>query len=581
MLKKILPVFQWLPSYKKSYFVGDLTAGLTVGIMLIPQGMAYAMIAGLPPVFGLYASLIPQIIYAIMGTSRQLAVGPVAMDSLLVAAGLGALSLSGIDEYIAMAVFLSLFMGSIQLLLGLLRMGFLVNFLSKPVISGFTSGAAIIIGLSQLKHLLGIEITRSNQVHKLLVNAFDNINLTNIYALLIGLFSIILIKIIKKLNKKYKKRVPAALVLVVLGVCIVYFFDLYDFGLKIVGKVPSGLPSFQAPEIPLDRISELTPIALTLALIAFMEAISVSKAVEENHNDYEIDPNQELIALGISNIMGSLFQSYPTTGGFSRTAVNDQAGAKTGIAPLISALVVGLTLLFLTPLFYYLPNTVLAAIIMVAVFGLIDTSYPVELFKNRKDEFALLIITFIITLTVGIKEGILIGVLLSLLIMVYRTSIPHIAVIARVNNTNYYKNILRFKEFVQDREDILGIRIDSQLFFGNKDFFKKELYKHIENKGTSLKLVIINTEAINYIDSSGIHILKKIIEDLKIKNIKIMFSGTAGPIRDILYKSGIIEILGKENLFLRSHEAEDYYDGKYNKTPISKKIAEQTENMVV
>jgi len=581
MLKKILPIFQWLPNYKKTFFVGDLTAGVTVGIMLIPQGMAYAMIAGLPPVFGLYASLIPQVIYAIMGTSRQLAVGPVAMDSLLVAAGLGALSLSGIDEYIAMAIFLSLFMGAIQLLLGVLRMGFLVNFLSKPVISGFTSGAAIIIGLSQLKHLLGIEITRSNQVHKLIINAFENINLTNVYTVLIGFLSIVLIKFIKKLNKKYNKRVPTALIIVVLGVFIVYFFDLYQFGVKIVGSVPSGLPSFEIPKIPLDRISELTPIALTLALIAFMEAISVSKAIEENHNDYEIDPNQELIALGSSNILGSLFQSYPTTGGFSRTAVNDQAGAKTGIAPLISALIVGLTLLFLTPLFYYLPNAVLAAIIMVAVFGLIDFSYPLELFKNRKDEFVLLIITFLTTLTIGIKEGILIGVLLSLLMMVYRTSIPHIAIIARVNNTNYYKNILRFRESVQRREDILGIRIDSQLFFGNKDFFKKQLYKHIKNKGASLKLVIINTKAVNYIDSSGIHILKKIIKDLKSKKINIMFSGTSGPTRDILYKSGVIDILGKENLFLRSHEAEDYFDGKYNKTDIYKKIAEQTENILV
>jgi len=579
MLHKIFPIFQWLPNYKKSYLTGDVIAGLTIGIMLIPQGMAYAMIAGLPPVFGLYASLTPQIIYAIMGTSRQLAVGPVAMDSLLVASGLGALSLSGIDEYISMAIFLSLFMGSIQLLLGVLRMGFLVNFLSKPVISGFTSGAAIIIGLSQLKHLLGIDITRSNQVHKLLINAFENISLTNIYALSIGIFSIILIKVIKKYNKKYSKRFPAALVLVVIGVSVVYFFNLYDFGLKIVGKVPSGLPSFQTPEIPLDRISELTPIALTLALIAFMEAISVSKAIEEKQNEYEIDSNQELIALGTSNIIGSLFQSYPTTGGFSRTAVNDQAGAKTGIAPLISALVVGLTLLFLTPLFYYLPNAVLAAIIIVAVFGLIDFSYPKELYKRRKDEFILLLITFVITLTVGIKEGVLSGVLLSLLIMVYRTSKPHIAVIARVKDTNYYKNILRFNNSTENRNDILGIRIDSQLFFGNKDFFKKELNKQIENKGKELRLIIINTEAINYIDSSGAHTLIKIIQELKTKNIKVMFSGTSGPTRDILYKSGIVDILGKENLFLRSHEAEEYYDGKYNKTEISKKIAEQTENM--
>ncbi|TCI95098.1 SulP family inorganic anion transporter [Tenacibaculum sp. M341] len=581
MLKKLFPVFQWLPNYKKADITDDLIAGLTVGIMLIPQGMAYAMIAGLPPVFGLYASLIPQIVYAFMGTSRQLAVGPVAMDSLLVASGLAALSLSGIDEYIAMAVFLSLFMGIIQLLFGVLRMGFLVNFLSKPVISGFTSGAAIIIGLSQLKHLLGIEILRSNQVHKLVISAFENIRFINFYALTIGLLAIVLIVIIKKLNNKFNKRIPAALVLVLLSTVIVYVLNLDGFGVKIVGEVPSGLPSFKTPEIPLNRVSELIPIAFTLALIAFMEAISVSKAVEENHNNYKIEANQELIALGTSNILGSLFQSYPTTGGFSRTAVNDQAGAKTGIASLISAMVVALTLLFLTPLFYYLPNAVLAAIIMVAVFGLINISYPVELFKNGKDEFTLLIITFLMTLLVGIKEGILIGVLLSLVIMVYRISIPHIAVIARVNNTDYYKNVLRFKDFTNVREDILGIRIDSQLFFGNKDFFKKQLYTHIENKGRSLKLVIINTEAIGYIDSSGIHLLKKIIKELKEKQIKIMFSGTSGPTRDILYKSGLVDVLGKENLFLRSYEAEDYYDGKYHKTTLSRKIAEQTQNKVM
>ena len=345
MLKHYFPILQWLPGYKKSYLSGDIGAGLTVGVMLIPQGMAYAMIAGLPPVFGLYASLIPQVIYAIMGTSRQLAVGPVAMDSLLVATGLGALALTGIDEYIAMAIFLALFMGAIQLGLGLLRMGFLVNFLSKPVISGFTSAAAIIIGLSQLKHLLGTSIERSNQVHILLKNAFITITDTNLITLGIGIAAIILIKIIKKINKS----IPGALVVVVLGILGIYLFGLNDLGVKIVGEVPSGLPSFKVPSIDYSRITELAPIALTLALIAFMEAISVAKAVEEKHSDYEVDPNQELIALGTSNIIGSLFQSYPTTGGFSRTAVNVQAGAKTGVAPIVSAIVVGLTLLFLRP----------------------------------------------------------------------------------------------------------------------------------------------------------------------------------------------------------------------------------------
>lgn len=575
MLKRYLPVLKWLPDYKKSYLSGDISAGLTVGIMLIPQGMAYAMIAGLPPVFGLYASLVPQIIYSFLGTSRQLAVGPVAMDSLLVASGLGALALSGIDEYIAMAIFLALFMGSIQLVLGLLRMGFLVNFLSKPVISGFTSAAAIIIGLSQLKHLLGTSISGSNQIHILLQNAFSTITETHLITFGIGLGAILLIKGIKKFNN----RIPAALIVVVLGILGVYFLGLGQQGVKIVGEVPSGFPMLKLPVIDFTRISELVPIALTLALIAFMEAISVAKAVEEKHDDYEVDSNQELIALGTSNIIGSFFQSYPTTGGFSRTAVNDQAGARTGIAPLISALVVGLTLLFLTPLFYYLPNAVLAAIIMVAVFGLIDLKYPLELFKSRRDEFFLLLATFFITLTVGIKEGILFGVLISLLLLVYRTSRPHIAILGRIRNTDYFKNVTRFPEDTETFSEFLIVRFDAQLYFGNKDYFKKELFGQLDQKGNQVKFIILNAEAINYIDSSAVHMLRQTIADLKNRNIKLVIAGAIGPTRDILYSSGLIENIGRENLFVETHEALEHCQSLSHKTDIEEKISLQSKKI--
>ena len=573
MLKRYFPILQWLPSYKKSYLSGDVGAGLTVGIMLIPQGMAYAMIAGLPPVFGLYASLIPQIIYAILGTSRQLAVGPVAMDSLLVASGLGALALSGIDEYIAMAIFLALFMGLIQLGLGLLRMGFLVNFLSKPVISGFTSAAAIIIGLSQLKHLLGTSIQSSNQIHFLLKNALATITDTNMITLAIGVIAIVLIKSIKKIDS----RIPAALVVVVVGVLGIYFLGLNDLGVKIVGEVPSGLPTFQVPSIDYSRVSELLPIAMTLALIAFMEAISVAKAIEEKHQGYQVDPNQELIALGTSNILGSFFQSYPTTGGFSRTAVNDQAGAKTGVAPIVSAVVVGLTLMFLTPLFYYLPNAVLAAIIMVAVFGLIDIKYPIDLFKNRRDEFYLLLATFLITLTVGIKEGILLGVLISLLLLVYRTSRPHIAVLGRIRNTDYFKNIARFPEDTETFKEFLIIRFDAQLYFGNREYFKNELQNQLDKKGPEVKYVILNAEAINYIDSSAVHMLRQLINELKNKGIKLVVAGAIGPARDIFYSSGLINEIGKDNFFVKTNEAFEHCNPLSKKTEIEEMISLQSK----
>ena len=541
--------------------------------MLIPQGMAYAMIAGLPPVFGLYAALLPQIVYALTGTSRQLAVGPVAMDSLLVAAGLGALSLSGIEEYISMAIFLALFMGSIQFVLGLFRMGFLVNFLSKPVISGFTSAAAIIIGLSQLNHLLGTDIERSNQIHILFKNALQTIDKVNFITLGIGILAIILLKVIKRLNS----RIPAALIVVILGIAIVYSFNLNAIGVKIVEEVPSGLPSFEAPLISFSRINELFPIAMALALIAFMEAISVAKAVEARHKDYEVNANQELIALGASNIIGALFQSYPTTGGFSRTAVNDQSGAKTGIAALISAAVVGLTLLFLTPLFYYLPNTILAAIVMVAVFGLIDVKYPIRLYRNRKDEFILLLVTFLITLVIGIKEGILLGVLLSLLLLVYRTSRPHFAVLGKIKGTNYFKNVSRFADDVLIDNRILIVRFDSQLYFGNKDFFKNKLLNLVSKKGDRLEAIIIKAEPIHYIDSSAAFMLEDLIEKFKRNNILVLFSDVIGPTRDIIHKSGLRNKIGQENFFVNTSEAYEYAITKSPKSKIQEKISLQTK----
>ncbi|MDA0608649.1 MAG: solute carrier family 26 protein [Bacteroidetes bacterium] len=576
-LKSLIPILEWLPNYKKEYLGGDLSAGLTVGIMLIPQGMAYAMIAGLPPVFGLYAALIPQVIYGILGTSRQLSVGPVAMDSLLVAAGLGALSLSGIEEYIGMAIFLALFMGSIQFLLGIVRMGFLVNFLSKPVISGFTSAAALIIGLSQLKHLLGTQIERSNQIHTLLFNAFKTIDQTQWIALVLGLTAIVIIKGLKRIHK----RIPGALIVTLLGIVVTYVFRLDQLGLSIVQDVPKGLPSFSLPSVEQSRIAELFPIAITLALIAFMEAISVAKAVEEKHKLNEVRPNQELIALGLSNVIGSLFQSYPTTGGFSRTAVNDQAGAASTLASFISAAIVGLTLLFLTPLFYYLPNTVLAAIIMVAVFGLIDIEYPKVLWKNRKDEFALLLFTFIITLTVGIKEGILFGVLLSLLLLVYRSSKPHFAILARVKNSPYYRNIKRFPEEVEIDPEIVLFRFDGQLYFGNKDYFKSSLLQAIEERGASVSKLILNVEPINYIDSSAAFMLRQLVEDLASRNINVAVAGPIGPIRDILRRSGIVELLGKEAFYENTHSA--YLSAKEDQVAeeMSKKIALESQSQNV
>ena len=549
-----------------------MLAGITVAVLLIPQGMAYALIAGLPPIYGLYASLTPQIVYAFLGTSRQLAVGPVAMDSLLVAAGLSALSIVEPSQYIQMTILLALLMGAIQLLLGLFRMGFIVSFLSKPVISGFTSAAAIIIGFSQLKHLLGIQLSQSNQLHIVIESILQSNVPVHFATLIIGVLSVVLILLIKNWNRK----IPSALIAVVLGISWVYFNGLDKQGVAVVGLIPQGLPSFQTPVLEMDTIKQLLPTALTLALVAFMEAISVAKAIEENRKEHIVDPNQELIALGSSNIVGSFFLSYPTTGGFSRTAVNDQAGAKTGMAALITALIVGLTLMFFTQWFYYLPKAVLASIIIVALVNLIDFKFAVRLYKKRKDEFAILVLTFLATLFLGITKGIGMGIVISLLLLVYRASKPHHAFLGRIGKTNYFKNINRFPDEVVQRDDLIILRFDAQLFFGNIQYFKELVSKAIEENENTVKGFIINMRAVNYIDSTASEQLYELILSLQQKGIRVMVVGAIGPARDLLIKSKIIKILKKQNLFITSGDATDDFDGVAEKTALQKKLSRQS-----
>ncbi len=571
-MKTFIPILNWLPDYKSEYLKDDFIAGVTVAVLLIPQGMAYALIAGLPPIYGLYAALTPQIIYAFLGTSRQLAVGPVAMDSLLVAAGLGALSIVDSNQYIQMAILLALTIGAIQFLLGLLKMGFIVNFLSKPVISGFTSAAAIIICLNQLRHILGISISQSNKIHVFTSALMQSETPINLHSLIIGIVSIILLILIKG----WSSKIPSALVIVVIGICWVTFTHQIQPSVAIVGNIPDGLPNFSFPPLKWEIIKELIPISLTIALVAFMEAISIAKSIQEKHKTYEINPNQELLALGASNMIGSFFQSYPTTGGFSRTAVNNEAGAKTGVAALISALIVAIILTFFTDWFYYLPKSALGAIIIVAVIKLIDYKYAIRLYKIRKDEFLVLLITFIATLFIGITEGILFGIIFSFILLVYRTSKPHYAFLGRIGSTNYFKNIKRFPDEVVLRDDLIILRFDAQLFFGNIHFFKKLVFDSLNKNPRKVKGFIINARSMNYIDSTAIEQLIDIIEKIQEKGIRVMLVGATGPTRDSVIKSKLINVVKKGNLFITSGDATDSFDKVCKKSSIQKKLSRQT-----
>ncbi|HBH23229.1 MAG TPA: sodium-independent anion transporter [Cytophagales bacterium] len=554
-IKRHVPLVGALENYNARLFKNDLAAGLTVGVMLIPQGMAYAMLAGLPPIYGLYASTIPLILYALFGTSRQLAVGPVAMVALLIATGVSQLAAYQSENYIALAILLALMVGVMQFSLGLFRLGFLVNFLSHPVISGFTSAAALIIGLSQLKHLLGIDIPRSNFIHEILINAGTHLGDVHIATFVLGATAIALILTIKKL----KWPVPGPLVVVVLSILVVYFFGLDKGGMKIVKEVPEGLPPFHFPGFEMGDLKALLPIALTIALVGFMESIAVAKAIQAKHKNYQVDSNQELIALGVANIGGAFFSSFPTTGGFSRTAVNDQAGAKTGLASIISAVLILLTLIFLTPLFYYLPKAVLASVIMVAVFGLIDIKEAKHLWKSDKRDFAMLAVTFIATLTMGIEQGIIIGVALSLVMVVYRAAYPHMAQLGRLPGTNYYRNVKRFPDADQ-REDMLIARFDAQLFFANIGYLRDKLQKMELEKGDKLKVVVLNAAAINGIDSSALHQLHDVVVDYHNRGIEFYVAGVKGPVRDKMMQDGLVDLIGKSNFFMHVADAVAHYE---------------------
>ena len=537
----IFPLLDSLRNYSKEDFTGDLTAGLTIAVLLIPQGMAYAMIAGLPPVAGLYASIVPVAIYAIMGTSRQLSVGPVAIISLLVASSLAELNLTG-DEYMVYAIVLALLSGLLLLLMGLFRIGFLDNFLSHSMISGYTSAAAIIIGMSQLKHLTGLKLQDHHIVFVTLYETIKQFNEINWITFITGIISIGIIYLLKNINKK----IPGALIAIVLGMLTVYYGGL-SASISVIGDVPKGFPPFRIQELDFKIISDLFIVALIIGVVGLMESISVAKAIA-TRTRHNIDANKELIGLGLANIGGSFFSAYPVTGGFSRTAVNYEAGARTGMASIITAVFIAITVVFFTPYLYYIPKVCLAAVIMVAVIGLIDIKGANHTFKvNRKDGYVL-VITFLTTLLIGVEQGILVGVITSLALFIWRTARPHVAVLGKMPESDeIYRNVERFPEAVTWPH--IGIlRVDASLYFANVRFLENKVIQLLSEK-KEMKYFILDGSGINDIDASGEETLRGIVSNLKIQGCKFYIASLKGPVRDVLTNAGFYNFLGQDYFF--------------------------------
>lgn len=567
-LRRWLPILEWLPQYTKKDLKGDVSAGLTVGIMLIPQGMAYALLAGIPPIYGLYASTIPLILYALLGTSRQLSVGPTATSSLLTGAGVLLVSEAGGEQAAQIAVLIALLVGVIQLILGLLRMGFLVNFLSNPVVSGFTSASALIIAFSQFKHLLGVKVPNTNYLHEMIWAILQQVSVINWISVGIGLLGVLFVRY----TKKFTEAVPGALLAVTAGILLTWGLGLEAYGVAIVGNIPQGLPQPSLFIWDWTLVQTLLPTAAAISLVGFVESIAIAKAIQQKHRNYEVSPNQELLALGISKIGGAFFQSFATTGGFSRTAVNDRAGAQTNLAGILSALLIVLTLLFLTPIFYYLPQAILASVILAAIFSLVEIGEARRLWREYRSDFYLWLLTFAATLSIGILEGILIGAGASLVAIVYRSTHPHIALLGRIPQTAHYRNIYRF-EGLEQQPDVLILRIDADLYFANSQYVKEFIESEMAKKGEDLRLVIVCAESISLLDSTAFQMLKDLLERAKKKGVQFYWAAVKGPIRDQFFRSGWINTFSEAHLFLTIQDAIDAY--LQSKTPDTQTYAVQ------
>ena len=560
-LKNLTPFLNWAGELKDyTTLKADVTAGITVALVLVPQSMAYAQLADLPIYYGLYASFLPVIIASLFGSSRQLATGPVAVVSLLTASGLGTLGIDSEAEYIAYAISLALLVGLFQLAIGFVRLGILIAFLSHPVVIGFTTAAAIVIITSQLDKIFGVQVATAAH-HYETVWMTIVAGLQSPHYLTLGMTALaLLIMIVLKLKAP---KAPGILIAVVITTLISWYFDLLDQGLKVVGNIPQGLPSFTAPTIDLAMIPQLLGIAVTIALIGFMEAISVAKAMAASTRQ-NIDADQELIGQGLSNITSSFFHGYAVSGSFSRSAVNMQAGAITGFSSIVTGLGVALTLLFLTPLLYHLPQATLAAVIVLAVFSLVRIKAFKYAWRVKKHDGLIAIITFLLTLFYAphLENGILIGVLMSLGLFIYRTMSPHISILSRDQDGAL---VDAAKHILPQCRKIAIIRFEGSLFFANTNYFENRVLERVASM-PDLKFIIIDAVAINEIDATGEEMLHKLARTLVDNGIQFLFVRTQGEVMDTFIRTGFASKEWLDCFFATRQEALRYAWEKMQET---------------
>jgi SulP family sulfate permease len=560
-ITRYLPILEWSKTYDKDMLTSDVVAAVIVTIMLIPQSLAYAMLAGLPAEMGLYASILPLVAYAVFGTSRALAVGPVAVVSLMTAAAVGNLALQGTAEYAMAAITLAFISGVLLLVMGVFRLGFLANFLSHPVIAGFITASGVLIASSQLKHVIGVQ-AHGHTLVSIWGDLFRNQNLVNPYTMVIGLGSVGFLFWVRKglkpllLNLGLKPRLADILAkagpvgAVFVTTVVTWAFGLQDKGVKIVGDVPMGLPPLTLPSFSPDLWSQLFISAVLISIIGFVESVSVAQTLAAKKRQ-RIVPDQELVGLGASNIAAAISGGYPVTGGFARSVVNFDAGAETPAAGAFTAVGILLAALLLTPLLYFLPQATLAATIIVAVLSLVDFSILPKTWTYSKVDFAAVAATIFLTLGFGVEMGVSAGVILSIGLFLYKTSRPHVAEVGLVPGTQHFRNILRHD--VETHPELVTLRIDESLYFANARFLEDYIYNRIACD-QPIKHVVLMCSAVNEIDMSALESLEAINHRLDDLGIKLHMTEVKGPVMDRLKRSHFLDELTGE-VFLAQYDA--------------------------
>ncbi|UHQ55925.1 SulP family inorganic anion transporter [Microbulbifer sp. YPW16] len=547
ILTRSLPILDWLRDYDGTTFSRDFLAAVIVTIMLIPQSLAYALLAGLPAQVGLYASMVPLVAYAVFGTSRTLSVGPVAVASLMSAAALGEVAVQGTGDYLVAAAVLALLSGLFLTLMGLLRLGFLANFLSHPVISGFITASGLLIALSQLKHLLGVSAD-GDTLMKMAVSLVGEIDQVNQYTLGTGLAVIIFLLWSRRGAVRLLGRLPlsshaasmlvkaAPVVGVIATIVVAASFGFEGRGVALVGEIPGGLPELSLPWPSLALVEALLVPAIMISIIGYVESVSVGKTLAAKRRE-KIDVNQELVGLGAANLGAGLSGGFPVTGGFSRSVVNFDAGAVTQMASILTAIGIALAALFLTPYLYYLPKATLAATIIVAVLTLVDFSILRKTWNFSRSDFFAVLVTIVVTLLFGVEAGVSCGVGASIALFLFRTSKPHIAEVGLVEGTEHFRNIRRHK--VLTVPEILTIRVDESLMFSNAAFLEERIYGDLA-VNRQVRHVILMCSAINEIDWSALEVLEAVNHRLDELGIGLHLSEVKGPVMDSLKRTGFL-----------------------------------------